>query len=813
MQEIRKRVIPIDIEEEVKESYLNYAMSVIVSRALPDVRDGLKPVHRRILYAMNEMGLRHDKPYKKCGRIVGDVLGKYHPHGDQSIYDALVRLAQDFSLRIPVVQGQGNFGSIDGDPPAAMRYTEARLARVAEEILRDIDKNTVDFGPNYDDSMQEPLVLPSAFPFLLVNGASGIAVGMATNIPPHNLKEVCDAICYLIDNPEAEVDDLLQFVKGPDFPTAGIIHGTRGIRLAEKTGHGKVVIRARYTIEEIRNDKNAIVVTELPYMVNKVNLIIHIANLVKDKRIDGISDIRDESDREGIRLVIELKKGFPAKVVLNNLFAHTALQTNFSVNSLALLNGRPRLFNLKELLAAFIEHRREVITRRTEYDLAKAKERAHILEGLKIALDNIDEVIAIIKKSASVSDARENLMERFSFSEKQAQAILDMRLQRLTSLEIQKIIDELEETRKFIAYCEDLLANVGKIYQVIQTETRDLGEKHGEERRTQIEEGELDGFEMEDIIKKEDMAIVLSDRGLIKRIPVSQYKSQGRGGKGVSTSVLKDEDFISHFLISSTHSIILFITNKGKAYWLKAYEIPEGNKNTRGRHVSTLFPFEEGETIAETLEINSFEQQSFVFMATRNGVVKKVPIKDFRNAKTRGIKAILLDDDDTIVSTLLTDGKQDVVIISTLGKALRFSESDVRAMGRNSRGVRGLKLAQEDFIIGVCRVEEGKDMLVVSECGYGKRVKHDDFSNHARGTQGQRIYSIKDEKTGNLIAALDVTESQDIICITSHGKALRVETRQIPVMGRNAFGVRTVNTADEDRIIGLAAQEDDEAEE
>jgi DNA gyrase subunit A len=810
MQEQKKRIIPIAIEDEVKESYLNYAMSVIVSRALPDVRDGLKPVHRRILYAMNEMGLRHDKPYKKCGRIVGDVLGKYHPHGDQSIYDALVRLAQDFSLRMPVVQGQGNFGSIDGDPPAAMRYTEARLARVSEEILRDIDKNTVDFGPNYDDSMEEPLVLPTAFPFLVVNGASGIAVGMATNIPPHNLKEICDAISYLIDNPESDVDDLLQFVKGPDFPTAGVIHGTRGIRLAEKTGHGKVVIRAKYHIEELRGDKNAIIVTELPYMVNKVNLIIHIAELIKDKRIDGISDIRDESDRDGIRLVIELKKAFPAKVVLNNLFAHTALQTNFSVNTLALLNGRPRLFNLKELLVGFIDHRKEVITRRTQYDLNKAKEREHILQGLKIALDNIDEVIEIIKKSGSVNDARENLIKRFDFSEKQAQAILDMRLQRLTSLETQKIIEELEETKKFIAYCEDLLAHVEKIYQVIKDETRDLGERFGDPRRTVIEEGELDGFEMEDIIKKEDMAILLSDRGLIKRIPVNQYKSQGRGGKGVSTSVLKDEDFVSTFLIASTHSVILFITNKGKAYWLKAYEIPEGSKSTRGRHISTLFPFEEGETITETVELESFEEEKYVFMATKQGVVKKVPIQDFRNAKTRGIKAILLDDGDALVSTLLTDGNQDVVIISTQGKALRFSESEVRAMGRSSRGVRGLRLADDDSIIGVCLVEEGKDMLVVSEYGYAKRVKHDEFNNHARGTQGQRIYAIKDEKTGNLIAAIDVTESQDIICITSQGKALRVETKQIPIMGRNAFGVRTVNTSEDDQIIGLAAQEDEE---
>lgn len=809
MQELKKRVIPIAIEDEVKESYLNYAMSVIVSRALPDVRDGLKPVHRRILFAMNEMGLRHDKPYKKCGRIVGDVLGKYHPHGDQSIYDALVRLAQDFSLRIPVVQGQGNFGSIDGDPPAAMRYTEARLARISEEILRDIDKNTVDFGPNYDDSMEEPLVLPTAFPFLVVNGASGIAVGMATNMPPHNLTEVCEAICYLIDNPEADVDELLQFVKGPDFPTAGIIHGTRGIRLAEKTGQGKVVVRAKYHIEEIRGDKNAIIVSELPYMVNKVNLIIHIAELVKDKRIDGISDIRDESDREGIRLVIELKKGFPAKVVLNNLFAHTALQTNFSVNSLALMNGKPRLFNLKELLQGFIEHRRVVITRRTEFDLAKARERAHILEGLKKALDNIDEVIAIIKKSGSVNEARENLMARFEFSEKQAQAILDMRLQRLTSLEIKKIIEELEETLKFIAYCEDLLANIGKIYLVIKNETRELGDKFGEPRRTQIEEGELDSFEMEDIIKKEDMAILLSDRGFIKRISVAQYKSQGRGGKGVTTSLLKDEDFVSHFLIASTHSIILFITNKGKAYWLKGYEIPEGSKNSRGRHISTLFPFEEGETITETVEVESFKEERYVFMATKMGVVKKVAIQDFRNAKTRGIKAILLDDGDALVSTLLTDGNQDVVIISNNGKALRCSESEIRAMGRSSRGVRGLRLMDDDMIVGVCLVEEGKDMLVVSENGYGKRVKHEEFNNHARGTQGQRIYSIN-EKTGKLIAAIDVDESQDIICITSQGKALRVETRQIPIMGRNAFGVRTVNVADDDQITGLAAQQDEE---
>ena len=803
MEENRGRVIPVAIEDEIKESYLNYAMSVIVSRALPDVRDGLKPVHRRILYSMHEMGLRSNQAYKKCGRIVGDVLGKYHPHGDQSIYDALVRLAQTFSMRYPVVDPQGNFGSVDGDPPAAMRYTEARMAKIAEQMLLDINKETVDFGPNYDDSMQEPLVLPASFPYLLVNGASGIAVGMATNMPPHNLNEICAAIEAYIENPDISIDSILQYVKGPDFPTAGIIFGKRGIRQAYKTGRGRITVRARCTLEEVRGGKERIIVSELPYAVNKANLIVKIADLVKNKKIDGIADLRDESDKSGMRIVIELKRGAVAKVVLNQLFSHTALQQNFNVNSLALVDGRPKLLNIKEMIHHFVRHRVEVVTRRAQYDLKKAEEREHILLGLKIALDNIDEVIQIIKSSKNVEEAREKLIARFELSERQAQAILDMRLQRLTSLETKKIIEELEEIRKLIAYLRDLLSSETKILAVVKEETQEIATKFGDERSTEILTEEVEEINVEDLIKREDMAVLLSNKGFIKRVPVSSYRSQGRGGKGSSSVTLRSEDFIEHLFIASTHDYILFITSEGKAYWMKVHEIPEGSKTSRGSHIKTLLAISANEEITSVINLTDFSENEFIFMATRRGIVKKVKTSDFTNARTRGIIALNLSSNDRLMSSVLTDGKNEVILISRSGNALRFHEEVVRAMGRNSRGVQGLKLSSNDELIGVLRVSEGEQMFLVSENGFGKRVEYDNFNPHGRGTRGQIAYKT-DEKTGEVVGTLSVGEEDDIVCITSQGNSIKLQVETIPSQGRLARGVILVNIEKPDQLVGVA---------
>jgi DNA gyrase subunit A len=813
VQDNTGKILPIAIEDEVKESYLNYAMSVIVSRALPDVRDGLKPVHRRILYSMSEMGLRYNTAYKKCGRIVGDVLGKFHPHGDQSIYDALVRLAQDFSLRTPVVQGQGNFGSVDGDPPAAMRYTEARLAKVSEAILMDIKKDTVDFGPNYDDSMKEPLILPSAFPMLLVNGASGIAVGMATNMAPHNLKEICDAISAVIDNSEIEMEELLDIVKGPDFPTAGIVFGRTGFRQASMTGRGKITVRARYNLEEMTAEKDAIIITELPYMVNKANLVIRIAELVREKKIEGISDLRDESDRTGMRVVIELKRNVSPKVVLNLLFTHTNLQVNFNVNNLALVNGMPKVCNLRSLLNYFISHRQIVIRRRSLYELRKAKARAHILVGLKKALENIDEVVEIIKKSSNVNMARANLMERFDFTEIQAQAILDMRLQKLTSLETQKILDELAEIMKFINYLEDLLAHEEKILDVIKEETQEVAEKYGNKRRTEIRIEEIGSMNMEDFIEKEDMVVLISNRGFIKRVPLSAYKEQGRGGKGSNSATLKDGDFIEHIFLANTHSYILFVTSAGKAYWLKVYEIPEGSRASRGKHLKTMFEFEVDEEITTQVQLEEFSEENFLFMATQKGVVKRVSTYDFRNAKTRGIIAINLDEEDHLVSAELTDGSKDIMIITKNGKGLRFPEDSVRCMGRNSHGVRGIRLNGDDILIGVACVSEENQLFLISENGYGKRTQFSEFNPHGRGTQGQKAYNVN-EKSGKLVSVMSVNETDSLICISTLGKTIKLNLDGISIIGRNAFGVRIVNISSKDTLVGVAVQqkEDDEDE-
>jgi DNA gyrase subunit A len=806
VSENQGKVIPIAIEDEVKESYLNYAMSVIISRALPDVRDGLKPVHRRILYSMSEMGLRFNSKEKKCARIVGDVLGKFHPHGDQSVYDALVRMAQDFSLREILVKGQGNFGSVDGDPPAAMRYTEAKMAKISEAMLRDIKKETVDFVPNYDDSMMEPAVLPAAFPALLVNGSNGIAVGMATNMPPHNLAEVCEAVCALIENPDATIEDLLEYVKGPDYPTGASIYGKVGIRMAAQTGRGKIIARANYHLEDLKGDREAIIVTELPYQVNKAKLVERIADLVKEKRLEGISELRDESDREGMRIVIELKRNIPTKVVLNHLFSLTPMQSNFNVINLALVNGRPKLCNLKDILQHFIAHRQDVIRRRCIFDLAKAKARAHILEGLKIALDNIDEVVEIIKKSANVNMARVNLMERFSFSEKQAQAILDMRLQKLTSLETQKIIDELNELLTEIAYLEDLLAHEEKILAVIREETEELNEKYGNPRKTEIIPEELETMNMEDFIKKENMVVLISNRGFIKRIAVSEYKEQSRGGKGSNTSKLKDDDFIEHMFIANTHTHIMFVTNKAKAYWLKVYEIPEGSRASKGKHLRTIFEFEEDEEITASVPLEEFKEDQYLFMATKNAVVKRVSTYDFRNAKMRGIRAIELDEGDSLISAKLTKGEGDIMLITKKGKGLRINENSVRCMGRVARGVRGIRLAEGDELIGMCNVDNNYKMLLISEFGYGKRGNFDDFAPHGRGTGGQKAYGVN-SKTGELIGVMSVLEEDSIICITTQGKAIRMPVHSISINGRAAFGVRVINTGYDDKLIGLARQE------
>ncbi len=805
------KVIPIAIEDEIKESYLNYAMSVIVSRALPDVRDGLKPVHRRILYAMNEMGLRSDKSFKKCGRIVGDVLGKYHPHGDQSIYDALVRLAQSFSMRYPVVRPQGNFGSIDGDPPAAMRYTEAKMEKIADEMLKDIKKETVDFISNYDDSMQEPSVLPAAVPYLLINGGSGIAVGMATNIPPHNLREIADAIGAYIDNENCTIADLMEYVKGPDFPTAGIIYGRKGIKDAFETGKGKIVVRARCSVETNKKGRDVIIVTELPYAVNKANLIIRIADLIKNKKIEGIADLRDESDRNGMRIVIELKKGTIVKVILNRLFSHTALQQNFNVNNLALVKGRPKLLSLKDMIHHFVQHRIEVVTRRTKFDLKKAEERAHILKGLKIALDNIDEVIKIIKESGSVHNARENLMKRFDFSERQAQAILDMRLQKITSLETKKIIDELKEVLALIDYLKDLLSDERKILKVIKDEVLEIREKYGDERRTEIIPDEVEQLNIEDLIAREDMAVLLSNKGFIKRIPVSAYRLQGRGGKGSSTATLKNEDFLEQIFIASTHDYILFVTNEGKAYWIKVHEIPEGSRAARGTQVKVLLQLSADEEITSVVSLEKFSNDQFIFMATRRGIVKRVRTYEFRNARTKGIIAIKLDDNDRLVSSILTTGNEEVILITRNGYALRFIETTIRAIGRATRGVKGISLSNDDELAGILRIIEDNHILVISENGYGKRVEYQNFTPHGKGTRGQIVYKTN-EKTGEIIGVLSVNENDDIVCITSQGNTIKINVSQISIQGKAAHGVTVVNIKKPDVLVGVAKVVGDQEE-
>jgi len=761
---------------------------------------------------MEEMGVRSNTAFKKCGRIVGDVLGKFHPHGDQSIYDALVRLAQDFSLRYPVIQGQGNFGSVDGDPPAAMRYTESRLSRIAESIIEDIKKETVDFGPNYDDSMKEPLVLPGGFPFLLANGASGIAVGMATNMPPHNLNEIASAVGCYIDNPDCTIEDLMKHIKGPDFPTGGLIFGKKGIRQAFKTGRGKIIVRGRFTLEVDKRGKETIIFTEIPYTVNKAMLITRIAELVRDKVIDGISEVRDESDRDGMRIVIELKRGAIAKIVLNQLFSHTSLQSSFGVINLALVKGRPETLTLKQLVQYFVEHRNEVITRRTRFDLRKAEERAHILRGLVIALENIDEVIAIIKKARSIDAAKVALMDRFEFSDAQAQAIVDMRLGKLTSLETEKILQELAELEAIIAHYKDLLANPAKILQLVKTELNELADKFGDKRRTDIISDEVEEINIEDLIQDEQMVLMISNLGYIKRVPASAYKSQNRGGKGSNSTKLVEDDFLNQLFTASTHDHVVFITSAGKAYWVKVHEIPEANRTSRGAHIKSLLTVSSDEEITTVVALKDFSDTEYLLMATAAGVVKKVTTSDFQNAKTRGIIAIKLDEGDKLISAILTTGKDEIMLITRQGQALRMSETDIRPLGRASRGVTGIRLSSNDELAGALRVNDESCMLIMTECGYGKRVNFSEFTAHGRATGGQKIYTIT-EKTGEIVGLITVTDKDEVVCITSQGKTLRVRANMISLMGRAAQGVRILNIERPDSLIGLdtVAQEDEEA--
>ncbi len=806
-------LIKIPIETEVKQAYIDYSMSVIVQRALPDVRDGLKPVHRRILYAMDELSLKNSGPTRKCAKIVGDVLGKYHPHGDASVYDALVRLGQDFSQRYTVITPQGNFGTIAGDPAAAYRYTEAKMAKIAEEMVLDIDKDTVDMIPNFDETTKEPTVLPAKFPFLLCNGTTGIAVGMATNMPPHNLKEVAAAISAYIDNPDIEIDELMQYIKGPDFPTGGIIYGTSGIKQAYKTGRGKVCVRGRFTIEVSKTGKESIVFTEVPYGINTKTLCERIGDLARNKQIEGISGINDEtSDRAGMRIVIDLKRGAVTKIVLNQLFAKTELQSNFGVINLALVKGRPQILTLKQIIQYFVEHRDEVVTRRTKFDLAKALARLHILEALIIAINNIDEVIAIIRGSRDTDEAKAKLMKRFDMDDVQTQAIVDMPLKRLTHLLIDDLKNEIAGLEALIAHLRDLLEHHEKILALIKEETNDIADRYGDDRRTDIVHDEVEQINVEDLIKEEDMVVLISHMGYIKCVPASAYKSQGRGGKGSNSTKLIEEDFIKQIFIASTHDYVLFISTEGKAYYLKVHEIPEASKNSRGVHIKGLISIGSDEEIATTAVIKDFSDKEYLFMATAGGVVKKVQTSEFSNAKTRGIIALKLKEGDKIVSALLTEGDDELLFITRKGQALRITEHDVRHMGRASTGVTGIKLAEDDELASAVRIKNDEKVFLITESGYGKRTNYDEFMQHGRGTGGQRCYTIS-EHTGELVGAVSVLEDDEVMCITSLGKTLRVPAASISEQGRGAQGVHVLDIKAPDMVIGLdRVQKEEETE-
>ncbi|MFQ5863733.1 MAG: DNA gyrase subunit A [bacterium] len=798
----RDRIVPVFLEEEMKDSYIDYSMSVIVSRALPDVRDGLKPVHRRVLYGMNDLGLRPNSQYKKSARIVGEVLGKYHPHGDAAVYDSMVRMVQDFSLRYPLVDGQGNFGSVDGDSPAAMRYTEARLASIAMEVLRDLEKNTVDFVPNFDETLQEPTVLPSVLPNLLINGSSGIAVGMATNIPPHNLGEVVDALVALINRPDLTVDSLMKHIKGPDFPTGAIIYGDEGIDEIYRTGRGRIVLRARANIETVRSGRENIIVSELPYQVNKANLIEKIADLARNKKIEGISDVRDESDRDGMRVVIELKRDAPAEVILNQLFKHTQMQATFGTIMLALVEGAPKILNLKEVLEHFISFRHEVVVRRIKFDLEKAESRAHILEGLKICLDNIDEIVAIIKKSRNPHTARNSLIKRFSLTEIQAQAILDMRLQRLTGLERKKIEDEYLETIKVIEKLRSLLESKPKRMQLIKEELLELKEKYDDDRRTEIIY-ETEEFSIEDMIAEEDMVITISHSGFIKRFPVSSYKRQLRGGRGYTGASTKEEDFIEHLFVASTHNYILFFTNKGRCYWLKVHEVPQAGRASKGRAIVNLLQLSKNEKLAAFVNVRDFNNELYLVMATKRGLIKKTRLSAYGNPRRGGINAITIREGDDLIDAELTDGTHDILLATRKGLAIRFHENEVRDMGRTAAGVKGIALGKDDCVIGMIVIKRESTVLVVTYNGYGKRTDIKEYRVSHRGGKG--IITIKvTDITAELVAIKEVVDEDDIMIITNNGVVIRQGVKKLSIQGRNTRGFRLIKLDDDDKVADVA---------
>ncbi|MCE5172498.1 DNA gyrase subunit A [Paenibacillus profundus] len=796
-EEKQSQIRDRDIGTEMRESFLDYAMSIIVSRALPDVRDGLKPVHRRILYAMSELGMSPDKPHKKSARIVGEVIGKYHPHGDSAVYETMVRMAQDFSLRYMLIDGHGNFGSIDGDFAAAMRYTEARLSKIAMELLRDINKDTIDYAPNYDGEEQEPVVLPARFPNLLVNGVSGIAVGMATNIPPHNLTEVINGLQALIRNPELTPLDLMEYIKGPDFPTSGLIIGREGIRQAYTTGRGSITMRARATIEE-NNNKARIVVHELPYQVNKARLVEKIAELVREKRIDGITDLRDESDRNGMRIVIELRRDVNPSVVLNNLYKHTAMQSNFGCNMLALVNQEPRVLNLHDMLYYYLEHQIVVIRRRTEYELKKAEARAHILEGLRIALDHIDEIIALIRGSQNDEQAREGLISRFGLSFDQAQAILDMRLRRLTGLEREKIEAEYQELLLKIAEYREILANEQLVLTIINDELEEVKQKYGDDRRTEITIGE-DSILDEDLIPREDVIITITHSGYIKRLPATTYRNQKRGGRGVVGMDTKDNDFVEHLFVSNSHHYLMFFTDKGKVYRIKAYEIPDLSRTARGTPIINLIQIEQGESINAVIPVETFDDDNYLFFATRQGIVKKTPLNDYANIRKGGLIAINLREDDDLIGVRLTDGEQEIIMGTMNGMSIRFPESDVRSMGRSATGVKGITLVEKDAVIGMDVVTIDNEVLIVTSKGYGKRTPMADYRIQSRGGKGIKTINVTD-KNGPVVGLKVVQDEEDLMIITASGTIIRTSMSGISQMGRYTQGVKLINIRDDDSV-------------
>ncbi len=801
-----QRNVPVDIEDEMKKSYMDYAMSVIVGRAIPDVRDGLKPVHRRVLYAMHELGNRWNRPYKKSARIVGDIIGKYHPHGDAAAYDTIVRMAQDFSLRYPLVDGQGNFGSIDGDPPAAMRYTEIRMARIAEELLEDLDKETVDFSPNYDNSLEEPNILPAKIPLLLLNGGSGIAVGVASNIPPHNLREVIDGTVSLIRNPEITVEELMRHIHGPDFPTAGYINGREGILAAYRTGRGIIRTRARSLIERNpRNDRESIVVTELPYMVNKAALVEKISELVKEKKIGGIADLRDESDREGMRIVLDLKKDEVSAVILNQLFKHTQMESTFGINMMVIDRGQPKTLNLKEVLERFVAFRKELVTRRTVFELNRAKERLHILEGLKIALDNIDRVIETIKKSPGPQEASAALCDKFGLSAIQAKAILEMRLQRLTGLERDKILGEYVETEALVKKLEDILADPGKILDIIVAELEDIRKRYGDDRRTEIVSGS-DDITVEDLIVEEEMVVTVSHQGYIKRNAVSLYRSQRRGGRGKMGMTTKEDDFVENIFVASTHSYVLFFTSKGRVHWLKVHQIPQAGRMAKGKAIVNLIELTKEERVAAVLPVREFIEGKYVLFATRNGIVKKTELAAYSNPRSGGIIAIAIDEDDELISMKLTDGSQDILLATNQGKAIRFRETEVRPIGRVGRGVIGITMEKSDFVVAMETVGDMHYILTVTERGFGKKTDVSEYRRQGRGGRGVINLKIV-PRVGFVSGVRQVTGDEDVILLTDSGQIIRLRVNEISVLHRSTQGIKLMDLVENETIVGVVRVE------